>query len=508
MDSKIGIMRRVFLRLIVGVIAMIFQVHKVNANNLVFSQLVVEDDSHLNFTVSWDNSWTEHNHLNHDAVWVFVKYQVNGSEWRSLKLSPVSENHSTTDSGLEVLGVEDSMGVFIKQKSTGNSTFIVSANFRIGLAQPLNQGSYSFQLFGIEMVYIAEGDFLLGDGISNHTFKDSLSGAPISVQNNPTPLGIGNNQLWTGFSNSIQQIPASYPSGWKAFYCMKYEISQSQYMTFLNCLTLAQQTTRIVMPPTSPAGTFCMNSTGNLANRNSLVISQSSDGINPAQFACNLNTTNGFNEWDDGQNLAMNFLSWSDLVAYLDWSGLRPITEMEFEKICSEGVDKVIPLGFAWGTAFSVDGNTLQLDGTPAETVQEIANDTAGLANHGYSGVQGPLRCGFGANQSNLRLQAGASVTGVMELSGNLWELCVATNDFGFQFGTLSGDGKLDEQGQADQAFWYPNAENAIYRGGAWLSGVTGSFRDLAVADRFYLNLRPSFRRNTTGGRGGRSVTW
>jgi formylglycine-generating enzyme required for sulfatase activity len=482
----------------------------IQANNLRFADLVLLDASTLSLKISWDNSWYIGNGPSagsHDAIWVFVKVKSNGT-WQHLQLATIDSLHETSSNQLEIKAVSDSNGVFVKQTALGGSQSFQDQSIMLKLASPLSAGSYSFKVFGIEMVYVSEGDFTLGDGISNHTFQDSVSGQPIPVSSSSISLGIASNQLSTGFPLTITTSPASYPTGYKAFYAMKYEISQQQYAEFLNCLTLSQQTNRLVKAPSSSSGTYIMNSTGTLANRNGLVIAQPSDGQNSAQITCNLNPDNGFDQSDDGQNLAMNFLAWADLIAYLDWAGLRPLTEMEFEKACSEEEDKLVPLGFAWGTAYSVDANTLVNPGNTNETVVETATDSAGLANHGYAGVQGPLRCGFGGNESSNRLQAGASRFGLLEMSGNLWEQCVTTNDQGFQFGYRSGNGRLADSGDSDEANWYPGAENAIYRGGAWLSGISGNFRDLAVADRFYLNLRPAFRRNTSGGRGCRSVTW
>ena len=56
-----------------------------------------------------------------------------------------------------------------------------------------------------------------------------------------------------------------------------------------------------------------------------------------------------FNDITDGQNLPCNFLSWMDLAAYLDWAALRPMTELEFEKIC-RGPNPPIAGEYVWGT--------------------------------------------------------------------------------------------------------------------------------------------------------------
>jgi formylglycine-generating enzyme required for sulfatase activity len=43
----------------------------------------------------------------------------------------------------------------------------------------------------------------------------------------------------------------------------------------------------------------------------------------------------------------MNILSWFDVAAYLDWAALRPMTELEFEKVC-RGPENRIAGEYAW----------------------------------------------------------------------------------------------------------------------------------------------------------------
>ena len=55
----------------------------------------------------------------------------------------------------------------------------------------------------------------------------------------------------------------------------------------------------------------------------------------------------------------MNYMTWTDLLAYLDWSCLRPMTEFEYEKICRGPVYPVAN-EYAWGnqTYTLADANT------------------------------------------------------------------------------------------------------------------------------------------------------
>jgi len=257
------------------------------------------------------------------------------------------------------------------------------------------------------------------------------------------------------------------------------------------------------LSPSAAAGRFAVVLGSAKPQLNSIVIERSGDLMGtPALYSCEANPDGMFFAADDGQNRACNFLAWGDLTAYLDWAALRPITEFEYEKAC-RGPEYPIPGGFAWGTDAVVDANTVTMDGTSTESVAEQATSRAGLASHGYAGPQGPLRAGFGSSSNSDRLQAGASYFGVMELSGNLWELCVNVNVAGLLFEGVPGDGEIDTDGAANEP-WWPVDDGAGHRGGALNSGIIAPYRDLAISDRFYADLFPSVRRNTSGGRGGR----
>ena len=88
-------------------------------------------------------------------------------------------------------------------------------------------------------------------------------------------------------------------------------------------------------------------------------------------------------------------------------------------------------------------------------------------------------------------------------MSGNLWEICVNVSTDGLNFTRVNGDGNLNYAGFADALTWpLTDGSGAGYRGGGWKSGINGSFRDLAISDRFYAGLKPSTRIDTSGGRG------
>jgi len=131
-------------------------------------------------------------------------------------------------------------------------------------------------------------------------------------------------------------LPATFPFGYNGFYTMKYEVSQEEYCSFLNTLTYDQQVTRMAAAPNSAIGTLAVSTSSIPANcRNWIKIKKQGVVSNiPAVVGCDMNNNGTFDEADDGKDVACNWLSWADLMAYLDWAALRPMTEFEFEKIC------------------------------------------------------------------------------------------------------------------------------------------------------------------------------
>jgi formylglycine-generating enzyme required for sulfatase activity len=476
-----------------------------NANHLQIQNVTVISNTQISFQVAWENAWNiQQAPANHDAVWIFIKYKKNNDAWQHLHLSSQTAQH-WAENPLIVDAVPDEKGVFVKKNTLGNS-HIPFTNITLKIATPLEPAHYRFKVFGIEMVYIPQGSFYVGDSASINRLGTFPSFAPFLIQNEDSIL-VGNTAgrlSSAGLYTPAAHIPATFPKGFQAFYTMKYEITQQQYSDFLNCLTLEQQTNRTANSPHSAVGTLALSQSGSF--RNGIRIKQVASGNMPAVYGCDANHNGIFDEIDDGQNRACNFLNWADLTAYLDWAALRPMTELEFEKICR---GNLLPIAgeLAFGTPFATDANTLLLDGTPQETVTEQVSGNVGLASFGYAGPQGGLRVGFAAKANSNRLSAGAAYFGVMEMSGNLWEqtVCVCTTE-GLQFTAALGDGALSETGNANTDTWgnTMTAEAGGYRGGAWLSGffAVGQFRDVAISDRFYAGLLPTLRRNTSGGRG------
>lgn len=481
------------------------------ANNLSISNLSFVENQFVRCQISWENSWlaaSSQTPNNHDAVWLFVKAKGTDGIWRHIDLA---QNH-TTDGSLQILNVNDHKGVFVRRNSEGEGLSQGFINIQIADNQ-ITAGNYQIKIIGIEMAYVPQGAFWVGDTMSNNTLRSGHKNTPFQISSE-NAISIGNTaqSLYGNTDNQPQgtAIAATFPKGFAGFYAMKYEITQEQYADFLNCLKSTQQAARTAVSPSLSAGTNALG-TGNTA-RNGIVIATPATSTQAAVYACNANGNNIYNEPADGQNRACNWLSWGDMAAYLDWAALRPMTELEFEK-AARGTAYPIPRGMAWGTNLVTDANTTVQDGTAAEAVTETVTGDYGLANHalafGQTYLWGVLRVGFGATATSSRLSAGASAYGLMELSGNVWETCVSVSQTeGLLFDGTHGNGTLSEAGEANANTW-PSASGAISRGGGWNSliynNLTYQFRDLAISDRFYANTAPSARRNTSGGRGVRT---
>lgn len=276
-----------------------------------------------------------------------------------------------------------------------------------------------------------------------------------------------------------------YPDGYPAFYAMKYEISQDQYVQFLNKLTLSQQRARTsgVDLESLPAGSYVFGGRNDKpACRNGIILAEYGEGTEPARFACHLSGTGYHNNVSDGTNLACNFLNAEDMLAYADWCGLRPLSEMEFEKMCRPFYPYLPPRGeFAWNSVWLKTPTAVLDPGTRTEYPRE------GDANTNSRGIIGaPMRCGAFAVNAASREQMGATFWGVMDVSGNLSELYYNVNTQGRVFrGTTAvchGDGTLGADGRANvqQVLWPVNHDAFTLKG--------GSFHDkdslLMVSDR------------------------
>jgi len=255
---------------------------------------------------------------------------------------------------------------------------------------------------------------------------------------------------------------------------MKYELSQAGYRDFLNTLTFTQQVNRTAVSPTAAVGTLALTTFGN-QYRNYVAIKTPSNGVTPAVYGCDANGNISFDEAADGEWVSCSFLSWQDAAAYLDWSGLAPMTEFQYEYMCrgvsSAGSNPASYGEFAWGnnTACSI---TYNLSGpvTAAELVSNPCAPPLGniLDFNTSNNVFGPIRNGVFAVSGGSRISSGASYFGVMDLSGGLAEYAITVGTVAGRSTryTPNGDGNISANGYAQlsigaNGFW-PGMEGNI----------------------------------------------
>ncbi|HCY22900.1 MAG: hypothetical protein A2W93_09565 [Bacteroidetes bacterium GWF2_43_63] len=438
------------------------------ANNVRISNVTNTNpgaaDPIITFDVAWDNSWrVSTGPSNHDAVWIFVKYQKvpTGSpncesyqEWHHAKLTNVPGDFSV-GAPLEIVFVGDSMGIYVQRSADGiGNVGSTTVTIRLNLDVPVSpfDPEMNFKIFGVEMVNIPQGDFELGDGISTGTFNS------ISITNTTTTLTAA-----TVGGSVNATIPSAFPKGYSAFYLMKYEVTQQQYVDFLNTLTFNQQLSRTILTSTQLAtdpglGGVCAMIAGCLS-RNSIKLIQ--EGINdsrPGVFACDFQPAPGdpFSSANDGQSIANNYMSYGDLLAYLDWAALRPMTNFEFEKT-SRGPLARVGNEYIWGSTdiTLAQSTSLNNPGTASETSTTAGN---GLSAYGSASTSGPLRVGFSATVATDRVTSASSYYGVMNLGGNVWEMVVGGSNsvntgYTLTYSSL-GDGELTAAGLFNTPNW------------------------------------------------------
>ncbi len=143
-------------------------------------------------------------------------------------------------------------------------------------------------------------------------------------------------------------------------------------------------------------------------------------------------------------------MSWEDAIAFADWAGLRPMTELEFEK-AARGVSTPLSHEFPWGTSTTDRMHRLMQP-----------NDDLALTSSADEARLG----------DETRAEFGASFYWVLDLAGSVWERTVSIgHPNGRRFTGSHGDGRLTGYGSATNEDW-PRGDEAGggygYRGGGY----------------------------------------
>jgi Sulfatase-modifying factor enzyme 1 len=457
-------------RYILGMIVSLICLSHSYANNIQISNVsltgqdTVNNTYQVQFDISWENSWrTSTFESNYDAAWIFIKFREEPETiWQHAKLQLTG---FVAPAGSDIDVSNDTIGAFLFRSTDGigNVSFAsVELQWKYGASSVPDDAVIEICIFAVEMVFIPGGSYLLGDN-SNSPFGNFEAGntnSPFAITSeNSITLGgtdsanLSNNDAVSMITaddynySTTQTLPAAYPKGFNAFYVQKYEMSQGQYAAFLNKLTPVQASSRF--PDMNGMDGHTIDNTG----------------PPPEIYTVS------------APDRACNHISWSDIAAYADWSGLRPMSELEYEKGCRGPRPPAID-EYAWGNAYLIDGTLLPYTfanaGLPNETV---SNPGVGTGNAIYSPVSStgtsPHRCGiFAASAITLsRQETGASYYGVMEMSGNVYEMSISTgNSIGRSFQANHGDGIISITGDSNVNNW-PNVTGAMVGNGVGIRG-------------------------------------
>lgn len=406
---------------------------QMKANNMLVKNVTTTGDNATNktiqvkFDMSWDNSWRDA--INWDAAWVFMKYKDANGLWQHVQLNTSGFANGTGTANAVQVG-SDKVGAFVYRTSAGTGTFASTSmqlQWNYGLSGLSNVTGLEIRVFAVEMVYVPQGDFNIAKGfyvISSDNFSgnrfNGLFNAPggnfpvINQRLTPTlTYALLDDNYWnpgTLYSTNIRikgdagidtnndsvVDNTTYPTGYKAFYSYKYEMTEQQYADFLNTLTASQ-----------------INTIGVAGS--------------------NITQSNG-QYFTSSPNRACGNSNANRLFAYADWSGLRPMSLLEYNK-ATYGPFIPIQDNESW----AVNGYT--------------ASGTAVGEFNNSNGQPVINNVGYLANLTSSRQAAGASYFGIMDLTSvNTSEPVIKLNYFNYT--NQNGNGLLSSTGLSDISNW------------------------------------------------------
>jgi formylglycine-generating enzyme required for sulfatase activity len=429
------------------------------ANVSISGQNSAANFSLISYDISWENSWrTITNESNYDGAWIFVKFRKNNTSlWQHATLNYAAPGTAVACGHTQAVGSDlktsaDGKGIWMHRDAVGAGSVSWIGNklrWNYGVDGVLDNDSVEVKVFAVEMVYIPQGAYYLGSGSTTEVsrFRDGASDTYLNI-NSESAITVGTtagNIFGYGTTNmSSGSIPASYPKGYNAFWIMKHELSQQAYADFLNTLDFSAAAARNIGLFTSTHPTFTASF--------------------PERAVENLAT--------------VDYLSW------LDWSAMRPFTELEYEKACRGS--NILPIAneYAWGNTSVTGVSAIQDNGLNSEYF------SAGNCNFNYI-LNRPMRCGAQATLTSNRQASGGTYYGVMEMSGRV-------------FNGLHGDGALNNAYTYNVANWPIAATGSglTFRGGGYQDGTA----TISISDRSSASGVNNVRGAAYGGRGARTA--
>jgi hypothetical protein len=405
---------------------------QVKANNMLVKNVTTSGDNATNksiqvqFDMSWDNSWRDG--INWDAAWVFMKYKDASGNWQHVQLNTTGFANGTGTANTIQVG-SDKVGAFVYRSAAGTGTFTSTSmqlQWNYGLSGLTSVIGLEIRVFAVEMVYVPQGDFNIAKGFYvissqccggndfNGLFNAPGGNFPVINQRLSPALSyaITNQYNQQGITAETANIRikgdagidtnndgvvdnTTYPTGYKAFYSYKYEMTEQQYADFLNTLSATQITT--------------------------LGVAGSS-----------LTLTNG-QYFTSTPNKACGNSNANRLFAYADWSGVRPMSLLEYNKA-------------TYGPFIPIHQNSWQGGGYTA------SGNLVGQFNNS-NGQPVINNVGYLASSTSSRQETGASYYGIMDLTGvNTSEPVIKLNYFNYT--NQNGNGVLGSTGVSDISNW------------------------------------------------------
>lgn len=481
-----------FLLLATGMFANNIEVTNISLTG----QNTTDNHTLVQFDLSWENSWRlSSGPANYDGAWVFIKFKENSGNWEHGTINYVDgtaagDGH-TEATGSTIQTTSDGIGVFVHRDADGNGDVNFSSiqlRWNYGVDFVADESIVDVQVFAIEMVFIPQGNYPLGSTSSgseiNHFYTNTGVFGFRTTYNitseNPITISSATNELYyDAEGDQLGPIPADFPKGFAAFWSMKYEISEDQWICFFNSLTETQKIAHDITDATH-------KNSDTEVSRNTIAYTSGNATSSAPSRAC-------------------SYLSYEDNAAYYDWIGLRFMTELEFEK-AAKGPVHTLNMLASGGTSAYDQVYTITNDGMENAN---ISNPGESITNLNYSSTapSGPMRVGIFASSAinPTRIETGGSYYGVMELSGNLYERLIGIGSpVNRTYTGLHGNGEILNNGDHNVSGWPAvGSEGAIsYRGGSYFNSIEFCL----IADRFDGSNLGSITNNRIGARGVRSA--
>jgi len=500
------------------------------ANNISIQRVSLVDTNKtaktvvLKINISWENSWRDD--INWDAAWIFFKYKEPKDSvwrWRHGTMSKTGNFPGNSNAALRFVVPDDLKGAFLYRQANGSGNIksdSLTFLWNYGNDGVTNIDSAEVRVFATEMVYVSEGMFSIGDGNGQQRsfYSFQLKNAPnnyVTITDKWSPLintfinnntgGIDDINLYRDgirvsgldgldIDGDKSSDYTNFPTGYRAFYAMKYEVTQGQYADFLNTLSLKDTNNNMFYVDTFRLKRVHPKHKQALQNLDPFLGNIPTESYRHTISLDTVEVKYRVSRPDRAYGMSNQI----HFVSFIDWAGLRPMTELEFEKACRGPLPPYYwtPTGitmrndttikwfggdWAWGNDTTTPRTNNFYGGQNILNFSGIENGTESFTNYnilkryinpqgsasilgniagmftftGGDDGRGPFRVGIFANDSSSRISSGASYYGIMDMSKNVNEIVISisTNSARTLSYKMHGDGILNASGQSQDFF-------------------------------------------------------